>query len=143
VIFHTALAAESDWHAFKDADTSTVRKKTVIFAESKNEAERILATELLDQFPLYFNPELYYVLEKKLIRDNAANVRNQALTALYNVADGGFPSVGHKDNCRLQERLVSFLESIRGKQGYDIAIIDDLLVRLKNNPRLNNKLKTE
>mgnify|MGYP001235047389 CR=1 FL=1 len=137
------LAADPNWSSFKDADSKTVSREALRLSGSENEQDRILAAELLDRYPLYFSPGNFLALSKKLIEDHSAKVREQALAALFNVADGGFPSVSQKEQSKLVRNLAIFLELVQGKPGYDKATIGELLLRLKNNPLYKNVLHEE
>ncbi len=120
--------------SFKNGDSKTVSREALRLAESENEQDRILAAELLDRYPLYFSTENFLFLCKKLIGDHSVIVREKALAAVFNIADGGFPSASRKEQSKLVKRLVSFLELLEGKPGHGKATINDLLFRLKNNP---------
>lgn len=133
------LAADPNWFSFKDADSKTVSREALRLSESKNEQDRILAAEVLDCYALYFSPENFLALSKKLIEDRSAKVRERMLAALFNIADGGGPSVSREEQSKLVRSLVMFLEAIQGKPSHDKATIDSLLFRLKDNPLYKNE----
>jgi len=123
----------SDWHAFTKASPATVREETSRLAVSESKSDRLLAAELLGRFPLYFSSEIYLSLVTRLISDENQGVREQTVSALFDVADGGLPTESREQQTKLLKSIAMLLQSVRSKPGYDVEMIDGLLVKLKGN----------
>jgi hypothetical protein len=51
------LLVASDWHDYSRASSDSVRAETLRLAVSEKKSDRLLAAELLGQFPLYFSSD--------------------------------------------------------------------------------------
>jgi len=135
------MTKASGWHDYTEASPAAVRAQTSRLAVSENKTDRLLAAELLGRFPLYFSSETYLSLVTQLVSDANSVVREQALSALFDVADGGLPTESREQQIKLLRNLEDFLKSIRSKPDYDIETIDTLLGRIGANSLFRKPVK--
>jgi len=129
-----ALAQNRDWHAYSDVSPEVLRRDVLRLMESSQSADRALAADLLARFPLYFSLESYLVVTKQLLPDEDAEVKRRMVSALFEVATGGFPAESRKKQRFFLSEILSLLETVRLKAGYESEEIDELSRQIRCHP---------
>ncbi len=127
------LASNGDlsWHHYINFTPDQIRAETRRLIYFENKADRLLAAELLGQFPLYFSTEVYLPLIVHLISDDSQEVRILMLSLLGSVVDGGFPTESPEKQKEFLNQTLQLLKSFKEDQAVLAGKVDALIERIE------------